>query len=161
MSDDLYLDDVVVGQELPHTIKGPMSTAHIMRWSAAMENWHRIHYDWRFATEHDRLPDVMVNGSWKQHILIQHLTNWAGETGWVWKLNFQFRGMNVPGDTLTGWGRITAIEERGPYGVVSVEIGLRNQNGDEGTPGAATVVLPRRDGPPVPYPFNPACLDTI
>jgi len=35
---------------------------------------------------------------------------------------------------------------------------LRNQTGAEGTPGSATVVLPRRGGPAVPYPFNPACL---
>ena len=30
-------EDVVVGQEIPTVVKGPMTTAHIMRWSAAME----------------------------------------------------------------------------------------------------------------------------
>jgi acyl dehydratase len=153
-------DDVEVGQEIPTLVKGPMTTAHIMRWSAAMENWHRIHYDWKYATEHDGLPDVMVNGSWKQHVMIQLLTDWAGDTGWPWKVGFQFRGMNVPGDTLTAWGRVTAKEERGRYGVVDLEIGLRSQKGEESTPGTARVVLPRRGGPPVPYPFDPAVLGT-
>jgi len=155
---ELFFDDVAEGAEIPTVVKGPMSTAHIMRWSAAMENWHRIHYDWRYATVHDRLPDVMVNGSWKQHVVIQLLTDWVKESGWTWKLAFQFRAMNVPGDTLTAWGRITGKEERGRYGLVHLDVGLRNQDGVESTPGRATVVLPRRGGPAVPYPFDPAVL---
>jgi acyl dehydratase len=156
---ELFFDDVVEGEEIPTVVKGPMGTAHIMRWSAAMENWHRIHYDWRYATVHDRLPDVMVNGSWKQHVVIQLLTDWVKESGWAWKLAFQFRAMNVPGDTLTAWGRITGKEVRGPYGLVHLDVGLRNQDGVESTPGRATVVLQRRGGPAVPYPFDPTVLE--
>jgi acyl dehydratase len=156
---ELYFDDVALSAEIPQVVKGPMSTAHIVRWSASMENWHRIHYDWRFATQHDKLPDVMVNGSWKQHVMIQLLTDWAGESGWPWKVSFQFRGTNIPGDTLSAWGRVTDKETRGRYGLVHLEIGLRNQDGVESTPGKATVVLPLRDGPAVPYPFDPAVLD--
>jgi acyl dehydratase len=154
----MYFDDVFVGLELPMVKKGPMSTAHIMRWSAAWENWHRIHYDWRYATIHNKLPDVLVAGSWKQHILIQLLTDWVGETGWLWKMKFRFRGMNIPGDTFMAWGRVTSKEVRGELGVVDVEIGLKDQNGSESTPGTAVVVLPQRDGPGVPYPFDPRIL---
>lgn len=154
----VYFDDVVAGQELPTLRKGPMSTAHIMRWSASMENWHRIHYDWHYATGHDKLPNVMVNGSWKQHVLVQLLTDWVGQTGWLWRMNFQFRGMNVPGDTLTAWGRVTGKELRGGLGLVHIEVGLKDQKGIEGTPGTAAVILPQRGGRPVPYPFDPAIL---
>ena len=154
----ICFEDVNVGQEIPNLVKGPMTTAHLVRWCAAMENWHLIHYDWKYATQVDKLPDVMVNGTWKQNVMIQLLTDWVGESGWLWKINFQFRGMNVPGDLLTAWGRVTAVEQRGDYGTVRLDIGLRNQTGAEGTPGNATVVLPRRGGPAVPYPFNPACL---
>ena len=48
-----------------------------MRWSAATENWHPLHFDWKYATEHDGLPDVLVSGSWKQHVLIQLLSDWV------------------------------------------------------------------------------------
>jgi acyl dehydratase len=155
----VYFDDVAVGQELPTLTKGPMSTAHIMRWSSAMENWHRIHYDWHYATQHDKLPNVLVNGTWKQHVLVQLLTDWVAERGWLWKMNFQYRGMNVPGDTLTAWGRVTGKETRGDLGLVHVEIGLKDQNGKESAPGTATLVLQKRGGPPVPYPFDPKLLD--
>lgn len=108
----LCFEDVEIGADILRIVTGPMSTAHIVRWSASMENWHRIHYDWRYATAHDGPPDVMVNGSWKQHVMLQLLTDWVGESGWPWKLSFQFRGMNVPGDTLSAWGRVTGRERR-------------------------------------------------
>lgn len=158
MAETVYFENVAIGDDIPVLTKGPMTTAHIVRWSAAMENWHKIHYDWRYATEHDGLPDVLINGSWKQHVLAQVLSDWAGETGWLWKMNFQYRGMNIPGDTLSAWGRVTGKSERGNYGVIELEIGLKDQNGKEGSPGTASVVLPLRGGPAVPYPFDPAVL---
>ena len=48
-----YFDDVKVGDELTPVEKGPISPAHVMRWSASSENWHRIHYDYPFSTGHD------------------------------------------------------------------------------------------------------------
>ena len=44
-----YYEDVQPGRELSALDKGPITPAHIMRWSAAVENWHRIHYDQTFA----------------------------------------------------------------------------------------------------------------
>ena len=156
-----FFEDVRVGQELPRLKKGPLSPAHIMRWSAACENWHRIHYDHVFATEHDKLPGLMVNGSWKQNVIVQLMTDWAGEKGWLWKVKFEFRAMNVPGETLYAWGKVSALEDAGIYGLVTLETGLVNQHGIESTPGTATVVLARRGGPTVPYPFDPAVVHAV
>ena len=74
MRQGVYFDDVTIGTDIPIVSKGPLTTAHVVRWSAAMENWAPIHYDWRYATQHDGLPDVLVNGSWKQHVMMQALT---------------------------------------------------------------------------------------
>jgi acyl dehydratase len=148
-----YFDDVVVGQKLPEVVKGPMTSSHIMRWSAAMENWHRIHYEKAYAVEHDHLPDIMVNGSWKQHVLLQLVKDWSEPDGWAWKTSFQFRDMDIPGDLITAWGTVTKKYEEKGLGYVDLEIGIRNSRGVISTKGAATVVLPKRGGPPVPYPF--------
>jgi acyl dehydratase len=146
-------DDVSVGDELSPLVRGPMTTVHLMRWSAAIENWHRIHYDQKFATEHDHLPALLVNGSWKQHFLVQAVRQWLGPKGWLAKISFQFRAMDVVGSTLTAWGTVTDTEVRDGLGIVVCEIGIRNENGDESTPGRAVGVLPLRGGPDVPYPF--------
>src|SRR4051794_30269334 len=114
----VYFDDVNVGDEIPEVIKGPMTPAHVMRWSAASENWHRIHYDQKFSIEHEKLPDILVNGSWKQHVMCQVVKDWVGLGGWLWKISFQFRAMNPAWDTIIAHGTITKKYEQGGYGIV-------------------------------------------
>jgi acyl dehydratase len=149
----LNFEDVSVGDELPSLVRGPMTSSHVMRWSAAIENWHRIHYDQPFATGHDRLPGLLINGTWKQHFLVQLMRGWLEPAGWLAHIKMSFRGMDLVGDTLTAWGRVTAAEERDGLGYVVCEIGIRNQRDEETTPGEATGVLPLRGGRGVPYPF--------
>ncbi|MDO8693436.1 MAG: acyl dehydratase [Sheuella sp.] len=153
LSKELFFEDVMVGEEIPGLEKGPMTTAHLMRWSAAMENWHKIHYDKPFAIEHDKLPDLLINGSLKQQFVMQLLADWAGPGGWVWKVGFQFRAMNLVGETLRIWGRVVSKRETLDYGLIDIELGILNDADKESTPGTATVVLPYRSGAALPYPF--------
>jgi hydroxyacyl-ACP dehydratase HTD2-like protein with hotdog domain len=131
---------------------GPMTVMHLVRWCAAMENWHRIHYDFDFCRDHEGLPGPLINGSWKQQALAQLLKDWAGHAGWLRTLKFQFRGMDIVGETLTVQARVTARQRRGDYGAVTCAVELTNSAGQATTTGEATVVLPLRDGPAVPYP---------
>ena len=149
----LCFEDVDVGVEIPRLKKGPMTTAHLMRWSATMENWHKIHYDTPFAINHDKLPGVLLNGSFKQQWLAQLLKDWVGLNGWIWKLSYQFRAMNLVGETLTVWGNVTGKRAAPDFGLVDLDIGIVNDLNKESTPGKATVALPFRAGKPLPYPF--------
>ena len=81
----LYFDDVSVGQQLPPLVIGPLTATHMFRWSAAIENWHRIHYDQSFAIYHEGLPSVLGQGSWKQSILPRYLKDLCLPDGWPWK----------------------------------------------------------------------------
>lgn len=148
-------EHVTVGEELTPLVKGPLTSAHLMRWSAAMENWHKIHYDRRFAVGHDGLPDILVNGTLKQQFIMQLLRQWAGGDGWVWKVGFQFRAMNIEGETLLAWGRVTEKRALEQYGLVDLELGIINAEQKESTPGSAVVALPYENGARVPYPFVP------
>jgi len=150
-----YFEDIAVGLELPGLEKGPLTTAHLMRWSAAMENWHKIHYDKPFAMEHDKLPGLLINGSLKQQFVMQLLADWAGPQGWAWKAGFQFRAMNLVEETMRVWGRVTGKRETPDFGLIDIELGIINDAGKESTPGTATVALPYKNGKPVPYPFVP------
>jgi len=150
-----YFEDVQVGDELPPLKKGPLTTTHLMRWTAAMENWHKIHYDQQFTVEHDKLPGIIVNGTLKQQIIMMILKDWAGMDGWAWKAKFQFRAMDIAGTTLTFWARVNAKFPLDAYGLVELQLGTRNLEGRESTPGSALVALPFRAGQAVPYPFVP------
>ena len=153
MSAGLSFEEIAPGDQLPEVVRGPLSATHIMRWSAAIENWHRIHYDQAFATGHDGLPGLLVNGSFKQHLLAGLMRGWLEPAGWLARIQMSFRGMDLVGDTLTAWGRVLETFESDGLGLVVCEIGIRNQRGEEGTSGSATGVLPLRDGRSVPYPF--------
>ena len=155
LADTIFYEDVELGSELPRLAKGPLTTAHLMRWSAAMENWHKIHYDRPFALGHERLPGLLINGSLKQQFMLQLLKDWVGPGGWVWKVSFQFRAMNLVDETLSVWGRVSAKRDGPGYGLVDLELGIVNEENKESTPGTATVAVPYRGGSPVPYPFVP------
>jgi acyl dehydratase len=148
-----------VGDVLPPLEQGPMTPVHLMRWSAAIENWHRIHYDEPFATGHDKLPALLINGSWKQHFVVQMLRQWLGTDGWLARVSFQFRAMDQVGSTLTAHGKVADLYERSGFGFVECEIGIRNAEGQESTPGTALGVLPLEGGSPVPYPFPVGLLE--
>jgi len=146
-------EEVEVGLDLPRLNKGPLNNALLMRWSSATENWHRIHYDAAFAKNHDKLPDILIHGSLKQQFLAQHLKDWAGREGWLWKLNFQFRAMNVVGEKLSVWASVREKRELADFGIIFLDLGIVNDHGKESTPGEAIVALPYLGGAPVPYPF--------
>jgi acyl dehydratase len=154
-------EDVQVGQDLAPLRKGPLTTAHLMRWSATMENWHKIHYDQRYAAEREKLPGLLINGSFKQQFIMQMLKDWAGREGWAWKSRFQFRAMDLVGSTLEVWARVKTKTELASYGLVELDLGIRNldQEGRESTPGSALVALPYAGGQRVPYPFIPPAQD--
>ena len=148
-------EDVNVGARASELDKGPITTAHIMRWSAAVENFHRIHYDQRFATGHDKLPDVLINGSWKQHVLVQLAKDAFGPDGWLWKIKFRYKKMDVAGDTIRGIADVIAKQEVDGFGFVTLRVTLIDQKDAVSTAGFAIGVLPLPGGPAVPYPFVP------
>jgi acyl dehydratase len=155
-----YFEDVEVGDFPPALQKGPLTTAHLMRWSAAMENFHKIHYDHPFAVEHDGLPGLLVNGSLKQQFILEFLKEFAGLQGWPWKCKFQFRAMDLVNSRLSVWGKVTrTFAETGAFGLIELELGIINSDGRDSTPGTALVALPFRAGNPVPYPFKPPVID--
>ena len=151
----VYFDEVAVGQDMPSYVIGPMTTTHAFRWSAAIENWHRIHYDQDFAVYHDGLPNVLIQGSWKQSIMPRYLKDLCLPDGWMWKVSFQHRAMIVPGDIITCWAKVSNRYEKGGLGIVELETGMRLQSDIETCPGKATLVLPIRGGREIPYPFVP------
>ncbi len=144
MAATLYWDDVKEGQELPPLVKKP-TTQQLVKYAGASGDFYQIHYDKDFALA-NKLPGVILHGALKNAFLGQLVTDWIGEHGTLSKLSVQYRGMDVPGDTITGKGRVTKryIQEGKHY--VDCEIWLENGKGEKTTPGSATVILPSRSG---------------
>jgi acyl dehydratase len=149
-----WFDDVEVGQEIP-TIRLPLTVPVMVRWCAAIEIWRRDHYDLEYARTQAGLPNIVGSGAWTHACLHSLLSRWAGPDGWVFKVSQRVQSMMLPGDTLTGWGRVTARRESDGLGYVDLALGMKKDDGGEAVTGAGVVVLPLRGGRPVPYPFRP------
>ena len=154
----LAFDTLAAGQVLATVDKGVITTAHIMRWSAAVENFHRIHYDQAFATGHDKLPGILINGSWKQHVLVQLAKDSVGAAGWLWRMKFRYKKMDLAGDALRGVSRVVSTRAIGELGFVTLAIELLNQADEVSTAGHAIVVMPAHAGARVSCPFEPAAV---
>ena len=139
MSNELYFEDVDVGTEIPPLVKRP-TTQQLVRYAGASGDYYEIHYDKDFALGND-LPGVILHGALKNAFLAQLITDWIGEHGTLKKLSCQYRGMDVPGDTLTCKGTVTKKEVCDGQHVVECDIWLENGKGGKTTPGSATVVL--------------------
>ena len=141
----LYWEDVEEGQELPPLIKRP-TTRQLVQYAGASGDFYEIHYDKDFA-QANGLPGVIIHGALKMAFLAQLVTDWIGEWGTLKKFSVQYRGMDVPGDTLTCKGRVTRKWVENGQHFVEAEIWLENGKGERTTPGSAVVVLPSRSNP--------------
>jgi acyl dehydratase len=138
-----WFEGVSAGQEAS-LAKGPVTTTHLVRWAAANGNYARIHWDLAFTMLHQKLPNVVINGTLKNQYLGEMLMRFAGDEGWLRRYYIEHRGMDYAGDTLSAFGKVTETKDLGEYGLIEFDIGLRNQRGQQTATGSATVALPKR-----------------
>ena len=150
----ICFEDVEIGMELPKYIN-KFGMMHFQRWGITMENTDRLHYDYPYSMNRQKIPGVLFHGTWRMSILAGWLKNWVLPNGWSWKARWQVRDMVVPDEVTIVWGKVVGKQQKEGFGLVDIEFGIKDQDGVEGCPGSATVALPHRGGPPVPYPFVP------
>lgn len=115
-------------------------SSHIVRWCAAQQNWDKIHYDQRYAHDVSGLPGPVINGALKQHLIVQFLND-SLKSGWVWRLDYRFTGMDFIGQTLEVRGTISAVEKRIGYTLSHVDITIHNRELDETTTSGKAIVI--------------------
>lgn len=131
-----------------------------MRWSAAMETGTRS-LRLKYATEHDKLPDVLISGAYKQNIADPAAERLGRRDRLALEARIPVRGMNLPNETLThrGVGGDRKAGRKRIWRRRRSEVRLHTQRQRRrGTPGTTVVVVPLKGGAAVPYPFNPAVL---
>ena len=143
MSGQVYWEDVQEGMEIPPLIKTP-TTRQLVQYAGASGDFYEIHYDKDFA-QGTGLSGPILHGALKSAFLAQLMTDWIGESGTLKKLSCQYRGMDVPGDTLFCKGTVTRTYVQDGHHTVDCQIWLENSKGERTTPGSATCILPSRN----------------
>lgn len=113
--------------------KGPYGSAHLVKWCAAQQNWDRIHYDAAYARDVAGLPERVINGALKQHLLVQLLDDAFGDTMRLRRLCFRFVGPDFVGDSLEVHGTVRSVESVGNATLLVVDLAIRNATQSKAT----------------------------
>ncbi len=144
MADQVYFEDVNVGDEIPKLVKN-VTTQQLVMWAAGAGDFYQIHYDKDFAAAVG-LPGVIIHGALKHAFLGQLLNDWVADKGKIKKYSCQYRGMDYPNQDITCRGTITNKSQEGGDNLVELDIWTENPSGEKTSPGKAVVSLPSRGG---------------
>jgi len=171
--DPRYIEDVYVGDQLPSMIKGPMTVTGFIGfaqgWGGLYIRANRLAH--KQLKKHpglgipDRfgIPDVPERVHWDDSLarlvgtpraydygpercswLIQHLTDWMGDDGFVVNHRCHIRRHNPVGDILTIEGSVRALVDTEAGPCIEVEQRATNQTGELSAEGVGLVRLPSR-----------------
>lgn len=150
----IYWEEVEVGSTIPPLPKIATSQM-LVKWAGASGDFNPLHYEFPFA-EAQGVGRPIVHGQLKRAWLVQMLTNWIGEEGWLKEFSCQFRAMDYPvlmkslsepkEDRVTHWckGKVTNKYVEGDAYYVECEVWVENEKGEITTPGKAKVILPAK-----------------
>jgi acyl dehydratase len=171
-----YWEDVVVGEEIPWVVKGPLSQCEVVAFHAgwgglflmASEIAQRLVQAHPKANVPDRatnMPDFPMRAHWDRQFarevgapsaydfggqrvawMVHGLTNWCGDDGFVRGIDAKFIRFNVLGDATWCHARITGKEIVEGEPLVMLDCWGVNQDGDTTVTASAKVRLPRRAG---------------
>jgi acyl dehydratase len=142
MAQQVFFEDVEVGQELPQLVKHP-TTRQLVKWAGASGDYYEIHYDKDFA-QSTGLQGVIVHGWLTFSFVAQMVTDWMGTDAVLKKIGVSYRGMHVPGEDITCKGKITKKYQSDGGNIVECDVWAENTEGKKTTPGTAVVALPSR-----------------
>lgn len=171
-----YWEDTEVGEQLPPVIKGPFGLTDMIAYcvgatpvqlaahGAQLRNY-RKHPDWSFrdpdtgalepiyavhynthACKGAGLPMPYTAGVQNQSWLINLLTNWIGDSGWLKRNYCEYRKFVYFSDVVRLTGKVVKkyVDEKGECCVDILSSGY-NQRGENAIPGFSTVILPSKE----------------
>jgi len=171
-----YWEDVQVGDELTPVVKGPFGMTDIVAYCVgaapvqlaahgvqlrlykkhpawafrdpvihAWEPVYSVHYSVAAARGVGALYAYDV-GVQRHCWLVNLLTNWMGDEGWLKRCDAQYRQFVYHSDVVWFGGKVTKkyVDEVGEC-CVDIETHGTNQRGEDTIPGYATVILPSKE----------------
>jgi acyl dehydratase len=137
VSNTLSFKQIKAGTGIPTLLKQP-TTQQLVMWAGASGDYNPIHYDKDFA-QAKGLPGVIVLGQLVLAFLGQMVTDWLGGSGDLRSISVSYKGMNLPGDTITCRGAVKNVAEG--ERLVTLEVWAENPKGEKTVSGTAVVRL--------------------
>lgn len=133
--------EIEVGASLPRLEKKPGVT-QLVKYAAGSGDFNPLHHDYRFP-QAQQIGSIIVHGRFKYAALGELVSNWLGHAGRIRKLSCQFRGMDMPDQSIICTGKVARKWEENGERLAELTVWTENAEGKQTTPGAAIVVLSR------------------
>ncbi|MFV3411198.1 FAS1-like dehydratase domain-containing protein [Pseudomonas sp. NY15436] len=104
----------------------------------------RLHWDSEWAKAIGN-PMAYDYGVMRENYLYRFLSDWAGDSGWVYKQYDEIRKFNYMGDTQFITGEVVGKRQEDGLNLVDVKVKMTNQRGEETVLCDAVIALPGRD----------------
>src|SRR5256886_3092004 len=145
INQELYFDDVNIGDSIPSREYGPLTIVDTVRWAGLQENWQHLHYDRDHVREHNGLSTFIASGAYRQALLMRMLTDWIGPRGWLRKISVRHTYSTFEGDMMRFSARIAEKSDDPSDPWVTCELEGTNQEDKQILKGRCTLILPRRE----------------
>ena len=129
------------GDELPVLKKKPGVT-QLVKYAAGGGDFNPLHHDYAFP-QAKQIGSIIVHGRFKYASLGEVVSNWLGHAGRIKSLSCQYRGMDMPDQEMTLGGKVVRKLEEGGKRLAELELWVKNEKGQNTTPGSALVRLDR------------------
>jgi acyl dehydratase len=144
MNEQIYFEEINVGDRIPQREHGPLTIVDTVRWAGLQENWQHLHFDRDHVRQHNGLKTFIASGAYRQALLMRMLTDWIGPRGWLRKISVRHTYSTFEGDMMRFSGRV--VEKSPSPGIVICELDGTNQDDQKILSGRCTIVLPVRQG---------------
>lgn len=132
--------DVEIGETLP-PFERKTGFMNWNRYAAVNDEFVHIHMD-DAAGRNAGQPGAFGMGNLRAAYILNMLRQWAGDEAQVRELALQHRAINHKDDVLTTHAVVTATKVQDGQHLVVLDVGVRNQDGVDLSPGTAIVALP-------------------
>ena len=133
---DRTLDQIKIGDALPER-EFKVDNVQLFLYNAVLWNAHRIHFDHPYATDVEGYPGLVIAGPLMGDWISQCVIEWLDGAGTLVSLEYRNRNAAYIGDVLVSGGNVTSVDPE--TGSVTLELFIRNQNGEVIIPGVAVV----------------------
>ena len=144
MANNVYYEDVEVGQELP-AFERKTDFMNWNRYAAVNDEFVFVHMDDDVGKAAGQ-GAAFGMGNLRWAYVINALQDWIGDEAEIRELSMQFRAINHKHDVLTTRCVVSEKTVEDGEHLVTLDINVINQDGAATAPGTAVVVLPSRGG---------------
>ena len=113
--------ELSIGQKLP-VLEIPITARLIVSCALASQDFEDVHHD-KAAAQAAGTPDIFMNILSTNGLVGRYLTDWAGPSARIQRIQLKLGAPNFPGDTMTMSASIVAINDE------LIEVEFKGKNG--------------------------------